>query len=259
MQKTDVGWYVQLARCVPAGLVESEHGVCASRDTPADLVQVMLHGFGIGQGKHERGTGIPRRTDGAEQIGVGVTLILRLARTCPLLGPLVHQAVLLPDPHFILEPDLDRRSSQQRLARYRFRDALRNVFLNASMGFCSCLGCWGRGLMWAKPSSLRMRPIDTSSRSTSKRSLMMCLRSTHRQRTTPSLAGSGLHSTIRFNSCFCSSDSFGVGAGSFAVDEPLGTLLVEAVHPVSQRLAVHCSNLTGSPTAHAVEHRCQRH
>lgn len=42
MQKADVGRDVQFARSVPACLVESEHGVCASRDAPTDLVQVML-------------------------------------------------------------------------------------------------------------------------------------------------------------------------------------------------------------------------
>src|SRR5216684_9389401 len=46
----------------------------------------------------------------------------------------------------------------------------------------------------------------------------------------------------------------GCRAGSFAVGEPLGTLLVEAVNPVSKRLAVHCSNLGGSLAAHPVEH-----
>lgn len=117
MQKADVGRHVQLARCVPAGFVECEYRVRAHRDAATDFVQMMLHGSGIGKRKHKRGTHVARRTDRAEQIGVGITLILRLARTRPLLGPLVDQAVLLPDPHFILEPDLDRGSSQAWLAR----------------------------------------------------------------------------------------------------------------------------------------------
>ena len=115
MEKADIGWQVELARCVPAGLVECKHGVGAGRDAPADRIEVMLHGAGIGARKHQRGAGIARRTNGAEQIGVGVTLILRLARPRPLLGPLIHQAVLLSDPHFILEPDLDRGCGRYRL------------------------------------------------------------------------------------------------------------------------------------------------
>jgi hypothetical protein len=34
---------------VPAGLVYGEHGVRASRDATTDLVQVMLHGLGVGR------------------------------------------------------------------------------------------------------------------------------------------------------------------------------------------------------------------
>jgi len=88
----------------------------------------------------------------------------------------------------------------------------------------ACLGCRGRGLTWANPSSLSTRPIDTSSRSTSKRSLMMRLRSTHRHRTTPSVAGSGARSTIRLSSCFCSHKSFGGGPGALPLMRPSGPL-----------------------------------
>src|SRR6516164_1824552 len=121
VHKTDVGRHLQLARCVPAGLVERDHGVGAARDTAADLIEVKLHGAGVGARKHERGAGVARRADRAEHIGVGVTLVLGLARPRALLGPLIDQAVLLPDPHFILEPDLDRRSWRYCLARGRFR------------------------------------------------------------------------------------------------------------------------------------------
>src|SRR5260370_1279063 len=48
------------------------------------------------------------RADRAEQIGVLITLIFRLPRTRTLLGPLVDERVLLPNPHLILEPHLDR-------------------------------------------------------------------------------------------------------------------------------------------------------
>jgi hypothetical protein len=37
-------------------------------------------------------------------------LIFWLPWTCALLGPLVDQRVLLPNPHLILEPHLDRGS-----------------------------------------------------------------------------------------------------------------------------------------------------
>lgn len=128
MQEADVGGYLELARCVPAGLVEGEHGVRADRDAPADRVQMMLHGAGIGARKHERGAGVTRRTDRAEHVGVSVTLILGLARPRPLLRPLIDQAVFLPDPHFVLEPDLDWRSRCYPLAGDRLRHPLWEVF-----------------------------------------------------------------------------------------------------------------------------------
>src|ERR1700674_2713394 len=59
-------------------------------------------------GMIDRDTSIAARTDRAEQIGVLVALILRLTRARALLGPLVGETVLLSDPHFILEPHLDR-------------------------------------------------------------------------------------------------------------------------------------------------------
>lgn len=74
---------------VPAGLIKREHGVSAWGDTPADLLEVKLHGRGIGARKHERGASVARRTNRAKHIRIGVTLILRLARTRPLLCPLV--------------------------------------------------------------------------------------------------------------------------------------------------------------------------
>ena len=79
---------MQLARCVPAGLVERDHGVGAARDTAADLIEMKLHGGSVGTRKHERGAGVARGADRAEHISVGIALILGLARPRPLLGPL---------------------------------------------------------------------------------------------------------------------------------------------------------------------------
>ena len=107
MQEADVCWNLQLAGCVPAGLVERENGVGAGCNAAADLVQMMLHGDGIGTRKNEGSTGIACWTYRSEQVCVGVPLILGLARARSLRSPLIDQAVLLTDPHFILEPDLD--------------------------------------------------------------------------------------------------------------------------------------------------------
>ena len=63
--------------------------------------------------------------------------------------------------------------------------------------------------MCEKPSRLKTRPRLTSDRSTPKRSRTTRFKSTQRQRTTPSVSGSGPASTSCFNKSFCSSDRRG--------------------------------------------------
>ena len=101
---------LEFACGVPPGLIENDHGVCAGRHGTADLYEVFAHGRRVGIRHDDGGAGVTAWADGAEQIGVFITLIFWLARTRALLGPLVDERVLLPDPHFILEPHLDRRS-----------------------------------------------------------------------------------------------------------------------------------------------------
>ena len=87
------------------------------------------------------------RRNGAEDVGVGIALVLRLARAGSLLRPLVDEAVLLPDPHLVLDPDLDRRAG--RLSAYDLAEAEGKVFLCAAMASGSCAGCLGLALTWA--------------------------------------------------------------------------------------------------------------
>ena len=68
--------------------------------------------------------------------------------------------------------------------------------------------------MWEKPSSRSTRLIVSSSTLTSKRVLAMRTRSTRRQRTTPSVSGSGPFSTISLISAFWATDSFGTRPGA---------------------------------------------
>jgi hypothetical protein len=46
--------------------------------------------------------------------------------------------------------------------------------------------------------------------------------------------------------------------GSFAIDEPLGALRVEAMRPVAQRLPVHGSNLGGGLAVFSALAGCDR-
>ncbi len=141
---------------MPSGAVEQQHGVRALGDTARDFIEVKLHHVGVGVGKRQGRSDAPRWTDRAEQIGVVVALVSRLCGPRSAPGPLADEAVLLADPGFILEPDLDRRRLGQTVEMSLQR--AREVFLNASTIRSSCAGCRGRALMWEKPSFFKSVP-----------------------------------------------------------------------------------------------------
>src|ERR1700744_5538833 len=90
-----------------------------------NLVEVELHGFGVGVRHGEGRSSSACRTDGSEQIGALVALIGWLARSRPRLRPLSHDAVLLTDARLVLEPDLDRLALwQMRHVRVQLRCAV---------------------------------------------------------------------------------------------------------------------------------------
>jgi hypothetical protein len=117
----------------------------AGRDGAADFVQMLLHGLGVGIGHDEGCSCAAARADRAEQIGVLVTLVLGLARPAPLLGPLINKAVLLPNPHLVLEPDLNGRL--RRKLPHRHSGDGGKVFLKAAIAPLSCAGCCGLALI----------------------------------------------------------------------------------------------------------------
>src|SRR5215218_7243066 len=65
---------------VPASAVEQQDGMRPSGHGARDLVQVELHGFGVGVGHRQTGSRAARRTDSPEQVGAVVALVSRLAR-----------------------------------------------------------------------------------------------------------------------------------------------------------------------------------
>ena len=71
------------------------------------LVEVPLHGVGVGEGQRQRRAHAARRADGAEQVGALVALVGGLDRPRAAARPLPDKAVLLADPRLVLEPDLD--------------------------------------------------------------------------------------------------------------------------------------------------------
>jgi hypothetical protein len=81
-----------------------------ARNGAADLVEMGLHRPGIGLWHHHGRSLCAGRADGAEQIGVLITLVGGLTGPCPLESPLPDKTVLLPEARFILKPNLDRLS-----------------------------------------------------------------------------------------------------------------------------------------------------
>jgi hypothetical protein len=100
--RRDVVGHVEKARRVPCGSVEQRHGVGAVGDMVGDFVEVELHGLGVGVGQGERGADASGWADGAEQVGVVVALVGRLARPRSASGLLSDLAVLLADAGFVL-------------------------------------------------------------------------------------------------------------------------------------------------------------
>ena len=145
---------------MPPGPVHEQRGVRAGCDVTADLVDVELHGLGIGVGKRQTGADAARRADGAEQICAAVALIRRLAGPGSAARPLPDDAVLLPDPGFVLPPDLDRLALRQ-IGQMRAQRA-REVFLNSATIRVSCPGCRGLALTCEKPSSFKSLPTCRS-------------------------------------------------------------------------------------------------
>ena len=141
---------------MPSGAVEQQNGVGALGDMSGDFLEMELHGLGVGEGQRKRSPDAARGTNGAEQIGALVALIGGLARPRSSPGPLTHEAVLLADAGFVLEPDLDRRRRRQTIEMSAQRG--REVFLKASTIRSSWAGWRGRALMWEKPSFLRSLP-----------------------------------------------------------------------------------------------------
>src|SRR5829696_10276857 len=72
-----------------------------------DLVQVELHGFGVGVGHGQARACAAGRTNGSEQVSALVALVGRLSRPRSAAGPLPYETVLLADAGLVLEPDLD--------------------------------------------------------------------------------------------------------------------------------------------------------
>src|SRR4051794_4624727 len=96
----------QALREVPSGLVEEKHGVGSWRDRPCDLGKGQVHGLGVAGGPDQGRALALSRTDRAEDVGRGGTLIVGRRRPGAAPRPAPGDLVLLADPRFVGEPEL---------------------------------------------------------------------------------------------------------------------------------------------------------
>ncbi len=90
---------------MPAGLIHDDDGVCARRDSHADLGEVEVHREGIAPWQDQPGAGAARRADRSKDVGPFRALIVRRDGACAAPGPAPCDLVLLPDARLVLEPD----------------------------------------------------------------------------------------------------------------------------------------------------------
>jgi hypothetical protein len=129
-QDGDVVGKIEFAGGVPSGLVDDEDGMGAGIDGGADLGQMGVHRLGVAPGPDQADGLALGRTDGAEDIGRLGSLIVRGAGSGSAPCPAPRDLVLLADPRFVLEPNLDLYVRIETRAD-RF-DLGGEVFLNAS-------------------------------------------------------------------------------------------------------------------------------
>lgn len=116
---------------MPSGPVHQNGGMGLRGYAATDLVEMQLHGMGVGPWQHESCAGASSRADGTEHIGILVALVCRLTWPGSLSGPLAHLAVLLADTGFILKPDFYRFAWWQ--MAYMGLECVGEVFLKASI------------------------------------------------------------------------------------------------------------------------------
>jgi hypothetical protein len=91
-----------------ARAVDDHDAVGVRGNSFGDLAQMQVEAFGVRVRQDERGAGPALRAGRAEDMGPVITPVARGARARALLGPDARQRSLLPNPCFVLEPDLDR-------------------------------------------------------------------------------------------------------------------------------------------------------
>jgi hypothetical protein len=127
---------------VKPGTVENQDGVSAVGNFSANDIEGNRNRPSVKKGQHYAHSLSSLRTRRAKDIRPNPTLISWRGRTTPALCPDPRQCALLPNPRFVLHPNLDRLAS--RMLRQRCGYVGCEVFLKTSCAAGSILGLNGR-------------------------------------------------------------------------------------------------------------------
>ena len=134
---------------MPTCAIEQQDGVRARGDKAGYLVEMKLHGGCVGVRESQRRACSACWTDSAEEIGVFVALVRRLAWSRSAPGPLPDAAILLADARLVLKPNFD--CARRQIGQMGVQSAC-EVFLKASIVSAFWPGWRGRALICEKPS-----------------------------------------------------------------------------------------------------------
>ena len=143
-QEGDVGRDDQLGRPVPSGLIKDDDSMGAWRDVERDLFEMHAHRLAVAARHDDASSLALGRTDRTEDPCRGTPLIAGSRRTRATLGPAPGELGLLPDPGFILPPQLYGCSLREAFADLRQTGG--EAFLKMAMSSSFCPRWRGRAV-----------------------------------------------------------------------------------------------------------------
>ena len=105
-QQRYIGRNDQFGRTVPSGLIKDDHGVGARRDVEGDLFKMHAHRLAVAAGHDDASSLAFGGADRTEDPCRGAPLIARSRRARAAPRPAPGELGLLPDPGFVLLPQL---------------------------------------------------------------------------------------------------------------------------------------------------------
>jgi hypothetical protein len=121
---------------MPSCLIEKNERMCSWRDRKRDFLEMQGHSLAVAGGQDKPGAFSFGRTDGSENIGRRRPLVARRGGPGSAFRPSPSDLVFLPDPGFILEPNLHRFAASLLCVGF-FHDG-GEAFLKTSAASSSC-------------------------------------------------------------------------------------------------------------------------